>query len=64
MQLNLTGWVRNLHDGRVELVAEGSDPSLQELFEWCKVGPPEASVNSLDADFEDSSGEFSSFGIR
>ncbi|MEX2515546.1 MAG: acylphosphatase, partial [Gammaproteobacteria bacterium] len=47
-RLGLTGWVRNLHDGRVELQAFGTQEKLEELRAWLKHGPPMAHVLKLD----------------
>ena len=41
-QLNLRGYVRNLPDGGVEVVAEGERPALERLLEYLKEGPPAA----------------------
>jgi acylphosphatase len=46
-RLGLTGWVRNLRDGRVELVACGAPEKLQELERWLWQGPPQASVSEV-----------------
>ena len=48
-ELGLSGWVRNLADGRVEAHVEGARPSLLEFVEWCRKGPPAARVVFLDA---------------
>lgn len=48
-RLHLTGWVRNRHDGRVELVAEGEEASLQALLDWCWQGPTMAQVEDIEA---------------
>jgi len=48
-QLKLGGWVRNLADGRVELVAEGEPPSLEALEAALRRGPLWASVHDLRA---------------
>lgn len=45
--LHLTGWVRNLRDGRVEVWAEGDALSLAHLAEWLKHGPTSARVDGL-----------------
>ena len=37
---SLTGWVRNLPDGTVEIHAEGEKESLDRFIEWCRQGPP------------------------
>jgi len=46
----LTGWVRNLPDGRVEIQAFGPEPALDELRTWLKKGPPQAHVLKLDCE--------------
>ncbi len=48
-RLGLTGWVRNLPDGRVELVACGDDARLAELEAWLWRGPPHARVERVEA---------------
>ena len=45
--LGLSGWVRNLPDGSVELEAEGNPQDLTELRIWCEKGPAQAVVNSV-----------------
>jgi acylphosphatase len=59
----LTGWVRNLADGRVEAVFEGDKESIDRTIEWCRAGPPNARVQTVDVNFELYSGEFSDFRI-
>lgn len=61
--LKLTGWVRNLYDGRVEAVFEGEDANVQTILEWCKKGPPHAIVKKVDADEDPYTGEFRDFRI-
>jgi acylphosphatase len=39
LELGLAGWVRNLHDGRVEVLAQGTARSLDELAERLRQGP-------------------------
>ena len=46
-ELGLTGWVRNLADGRVEVVACGDKNKLAELHAWLKQGPKLAKVSDL-----------------
>ncbi len=48
-RLGVRGWVRNLRDGRVELLAEGEDDALGQLAEACRDGPPMAQVDHLEA---------------
>ena len=64
-QLGLTGWVRNLRDGRrVEVVAEGSPNQLKDLALFLYQGPPPARVLDVEIEWEEASGEFKSFGVR
>jgi acylphosphatase len=46
-ELNLSGWVRNLADGRVEVVAAGEDESVEALAAWLWQGPPRARVTAV-----------------
>lgn len=46
-KLGLTGWVRNLEDGRVEVLACGSKECVVQLYEWLKQGPPRAKVSEV-----------------
>ena len=43
----LTGWVRNLADGSVELEAQGDDARVAALVAWCAHGPPAARVTGV-----------------
>jgi acylphosphatase len=55
--LGLTGYVRNLPDGRVEAAFEGSDAAVDEMVQWSRIGPDLANVDRLDVVVEDPSGE-------
>lgn len=48
-ELDLTGWVKNLPDGRVELYACGSETAVEQLLDWLWEGPPAAEVIGVDA---------------
>jgi acylphosphatase len=61
--LGITGWVRNLPDGRVEVLAEGDKPSLDSLIDKLSEGPPFALVESVDVDWEEYRGEFPGFRV-
>ncbi len=63
MTLKLTGWVRNLPDGKVESVFEGKNEDVEAMLEWCKKGPPHAIVNNVEAFDEPYMGEFHNFRI-
>jgi acylphosphatase len=62
-ELGVSGWVRNLPDGRVELVAEGEEAKITTLLAWVQIGPPSARVENVQADWSTPQGE-KEFHIR
>ena len=48
LELGLRGYARNLHDGRVEVLAVGDVQALEHLAEWLRYGPPQAQVDDLE----------------
>lgn len=62
--LGLIGYVRNLPDGTVEVVAEGPQDTLQQLLEQIGTGPSGARVEKVDSHWGDHSGEFDRFEVR
>jgi acylphosphatase len=62
-RLGLTGWVRNLADGSVQVLAEGPRPALEELCAWCSHGPPAAEVDHVEQRWERATGELRRFFI-
>ena len=48
-RLGISGWVRNLPDGTVEVYAGGTESNLMTLLEWLHSGPPGAKVTEVDA---------------
>jgi acylphosphatase len=63
-QLGLTGWVKNLANGSVEVEAEGPRPALQELLAFLRQGPPGAYVTDVRVDWSAATGEFKFFQVR
>jgi len=63
-QLGLTGWVKNLPDGRVEALFEGPSESVRGMIRWCKQGPPPATVEDVDTEFEAPQGDLKGFEVR
>ena len=59
----VSGWVRNLADGRVEAVFEGDEDAVQRLVAWCRRGPSGAFVEHLGVRWEEPTGEFEGFSI-
>lgn len=62
--LGLTGYVKNLMDGRVEVIAEGNKDDVDKLVEWCHKGPPDAYVSSVEIHSEAYKNEFEKFEVR
>ncbi len=63
IQNNVFGWVKNLGDGRVECIAEGKVFQINNLINWCRIGPPNAIVDVVDINYEPYVGEFNDFSI-
>lgn len=61
---SLTGWVRNLPDGRVEALFEGKKDRVDKLIEFCSRGPPAATVTDVEVTWETYTGEFRGFKIH
>ncbi len=62
--LNLTGWVMNLPDGRVEAAFEGRDSDVRAMIAWCRRGPEGARVDGIEITEEPPSGDEDRFEIR
>ncbi|MBI5075377.1 MAG: acylphosphatase [Nitrospirae bacterium] len=57
IKLGLSGWVRNMHDGRVEAVLEGEKEHIERAILACKRGPSGARVTDVAITWEDPRGE-------
>ncbi|MGL5074493.1 MAG: acylphosphatase [Waterburya sp.] len=64
-KLGICGYVRNLSNGDVEIVAEGEAEKLDALIDWAKSGSPSAVVNNLETEIlNNHEPKFSTFEIR
>jgi len=63
-ELGLAGYVRNLPQGTVEVVAEGERGKLEKLIGYLKVGPPAARVEKVVTSWSEYTGNYSGFSIR
>ena len=63
VRLGVTGYVKNLPDDTVEIVAEGPSPAIAQLLDWAKQGPPTAQVKQVNITYNSANGEFGSFTI-
>lgn len=62
--LGLSGWVRNLPEGAVEVLAQGDDKVLKQFFEDLHDGPPLARVAEINANWSSTEEEFPNFSIE
>jgi len=62
-RMGISGWARNLPDGRVEVLAEGSGGNIEVFLELLREGPRLARVDSFDIRREASTGEFRDFQV-
>jgi len=63
-ELGLTGYVRNLPGGSVEVNTEGRKKQLEKLIGYLKVGPPTAEVEKVVVNWSEYTGNYSRFAIR
>ena len=65
-ELGLRGYVRNLPDGSVEVMAEGTPTAVEALLDFCRTGPPSVRVERVQVDEKPpgSSGEKAVFRVR
>lgn len=60
----LIGWVRNLNDGRVEVLAQGSEVAVDDLVAWLVVGPRLASVVDVEVTPVEPDAGLATFHVR
>ena len=61
---NAKGWIRNLDDVRVEIVAQGETQDIDNLAHWCKTGPANSRVDEFELSEENISDKFETFEVR
>ena len=62
-QAAVDGWVKNLADGRVEAIFEGTRGGVQRLVSWCYSGPPTAQIEHVEVNWEDATNLEGPFSI-
>ena len=61
--LRLNGYVRNMPDGSVEVLAEGSAPALSQMLAWLRRGPSGARVTAVDHSYVAAGGTYRGFDV-
>ena len=64
LELGVTGWIRNLPDGKVETVFEGEGGAVGRMIAFCRNGPPSAHVTKVELREENWTGEFKDFVVK
>ncbi len=59
----VNGWVKNMPDGSVEAVFEGSQAGVQRMISWCYSGPINAHVEHVTSNWEEPTNKEYSFDI-
>ncbi len=62
-ELSVNGWVQNLKDGRVEVLFEGNREDIDELIDYCNIGPDPAKVEKVDVEWEPFKGDVKGFRV-
>ena len=63
VELGVAGFVRNLPNGRVEIVAQGDAALVDTLMDWARIGPPMAEVTEVRVRKMAEEEEYSSFEV-
>ena len=63
-ECNLTGFVRNISDGSVEIIAEGNKWDIDKLINWCRKGPALAKVEKVNVEWKPFEGRFFDFRVK
>ena len=62
--LSLLGFVRNVPDGSVEVLAEGDESRVARLIDWCRKGPMGARVEHVQVEWKEPEGHWQDFRIH
>jgi acylphosphatase len=62
--LELSGWVRNRHDGSVEALVDGEAAALERIIAWAKRGPAMAQVTNVEVADASDAGLSNGFAVR
>lgn len=63
-EIGLKGYVKNLRDGTIEVVAEGYDKQFQTFLQLLRKGPLGAKVKNIDVDWQEPRNEFEGFEVK
>ena len=61
--LGLTGWVKNMVDGRVEVLVEREKDKIDQMIGKLRQGPQMARVDDVELEWQEYKGEYRDFRI-
>ncbi len=64
LELGLTGFVRHITEGRIEVVFEGPSEQVETLLTWFQDGSPQAQVDTIALRYEEPEGQYSTFHVK
>ena len=64
VELSLKGWVKNRHDGNVEIFAQGDEEMIKQLLAWCWQGSPKSNVEAVESHDAGTNMQLNSFSVR
>jgi len=62
-QLGLRGWIKNLSNGSVEIIAQGSEKKIEEFVAWCQKGPIISTVEEVQIEKQEPDTDFWDFKV-
>ena len=63
-KLDIKGYAKNLPNGSVEIIAQGSEENIQSFVVWCHKGPSRAKVENVEWDEIDEKIMLTNFHVR
>ncbi|HOJ82337.1 MAG TPA: acylphosphatase [Acetomicrobium flavidum] len=63
-ELGVSGYIRNLDDGRVEILVQGEPKAVDDMIKWCRKGPPYAIVKDVVLIYEEPDPKLATFQVK
>ena len=63
-EFKVSGYTRNLDDGRVEIVVQGDPKAVDDMIKWCRKGPPNAIVKDVVLVYEEPDPKLATFQVE
>lgn len=61
---SVTGWARNLTDGRVEALLQGDKKNIEKIIQWAREGPPRSHVSKVEVEWDVPAKTYDKFKVR